>query len=95
MTANDLTAFGAIRGLHSMGIRVPSDVSIVGVDDVLLADVLQPGLTTIRLPRQQMAETCLEALNKTKQDVDRRGTRFSVPSQLVIRDSVAPVLRAK
>ena len=93
LTANDMTAFGAIRGLHSLGLRVPDDLSVVGLDDVLLSDVLQPPLTTIRIPRQRMAQTCLLALNHTKEDVERQGARFSVPTELVVRESTARVTR--
>jgi LacI family transcriptional regulator len=95
LTVNDLTAFGAIRGLHSMGLCVPKDVSLVGLDDVVLSEVLQPPLTTIRIPRRRMAETCLRALNHTKEDVDRRGLRYSVPAELIVRESTARVIRAK
>ena len=95
LTANDLTAFGAIRGLYRLGLSVPKDVSVVGLDDVLLADVLQPPLTTIRIPRRRMAEACLKALNHTKEDVDRRGSRYSVPTELIVRESTARVSKAK
>jgi DNA-binding LacI/PurR family transcriptional regulator len=95
LTANDLTAFGAIRGLHGMGLTVPKDVSVVGLDDVLLADVLQPPLTTIRIPRSRMAKACLRALDHTKEDVDRIGLRYSVPTELVVRESTARVSKAK
>ena len=91
LTANDLTAFGAIRGLHALGLSVPNDLSIVGLDDVLLSDVVQPPLTTIRIPRRRMAEACLRALIHTKEDVDRRGSRYSVPAELVVRESTARV----
>jgi DNA-binding LacI/PurR family transcriptional regulator len=95
LTANDLTAFGAIRGLHRLGLHVPRDLSVVGLDDVLLSDVLQPPLTTIRIPRRRMAEACLRALLHTKQDVARRGARFTVPAELIVRESTAQVIRIK
>lgn len=95
ITANDLTAFGAIRGLHKLGLSVPTDLSVIGVDDVLLSDVLQPPLTTIRIPRRRMAEVCLKALLHTKENVDRRGARYSVPTELIIRESTARVTKAK
>jgi len=91
LTANDLTAFGAIRGLHALGCSVPRDISIVGLDDVLLASVLQPPLTTIRIPRKRMAEACLKALNHTKQHVEALGTRYTVPAELVVRESTARI----
>lgn len=91
MTANDITAFGAIRGVHSMGLSVPKDLSIIGLDDVLLSNVIQPPLTTIRIPRRRMAEVCVRAMDHTKQDVEQRGSRYSVPAELVIRESTAPL----
>jgi LacI family transcriptional regulator len=91
LTANDLTAFGAIRGLHSLGCSVPDDISVVGLDDVLLASVLQPPLTTIRIPRRRMAEACLNALNQTKENVERIGTNYAVPAELVVRESTARI----
>jgi LacI family transcriptional regulator len=94
LTANDMTAFGAVRGLHALKLRVPKDLSIIGLDDVLLSDVFQPPLTTIRIPRRRMAETCLKALEFTKQDVDRRGHRYSVPAELVVRESTASLGKA-
>lgn len=95
LTANDLTAFGAIRGLHSMGLSVPQDVSLVGLDDVLLCDVLQPPLTTVRIPRKRMAEACIRALNHTKENIDRCGSRYSVAAELIVRESTARVTRAR
>lgn len=93
ITANDMTAFGAVRALHKMGLTVPQDVSLIGLDDVLMAEVLQPALTTIRIPRGRFADECLKALNYTKHDVDRVGKRYSVKPELKIRESVAPLSR--
>jgi LacI family transcriptional regulator len=95
LAANDLTAFGAIRGLHSLRLTVPKDVSIVGLDDILLSDVLQPALTTIHLPRRQMAEVCIKAMNHIKDHVEKRGLRYSVPTSLVVRESTAPANKVK
>ncbi len=91
LTANDLTAFGAVRALHSLGCSVPGEISIVGLDDVLLASVLQPPLTTIRIPRRRMAEACLKALKQTKENVEQIGTRYTVPAELIVRESTARV----
>jgi DNA-binding LacI/PurR family transcriptional regulator len=95
LTVNDLTAFGVIRGAHRMGLVMPKHLSVVGVDDVLLATVIQPELTTIRIPRQRMADVCLEALTYTKQHVQRRGKQFSVPTELIIRGSTISMIRTK
>lgn len=60
---NDRTAWGAYRALESRGLRVPDDCSIVGFDNhEMLAPILDPGLSTIELPYEQMARTGIELL---------------------------------
>ncbi|AEG44854.1 LacI family DNA-binding transcriptional regulator [Isoptericola variabilis] len=58
---NDRTAWGAYRALESLGLRVPDDCSIVGFDNQeTLAPFLDPGLTTVALPFEQMARRAVE-----------------------------------
>lgn len=60
---NDRTAWGAYRALESLGLRVPDDCSIVGFDNQeTLAPYLDPGLTTVELPFEQMARRAVEIL---------------------------------
>ena len=50
---NDALAIGVIKGLTQLGVRVPGDVSVVGFDNVLLADVVDPALTTVAAPMRK------------------------------------------
>lgn len=60
---NDRTAWGAYRGLGSLGLRVPDDCSIVGFDNQeTVAPYLDPGLTTVELPFEQMARRAVDIL---------------------------------
>ncbi|GAA1979895.1 LacI family DNA-binding transcriptional regulator [Terrabacter lapilli] len=59
---NDRVAFGAHQALTERGLRVPDDVSIASFDDDELASYLRPGLTTARLPYQEMGRQALELL---------------------------------
>jgi len=60
---NDRTAWGAYRALEALGVTVPTDCSIVGFDNQdTIAPYLEPGLTTMELPYEQMARTALELL---------------------------------
>lgn len=59
---NDLTAIGAIRGVRSAGLDVPQDVSIVGFDDIDLAAWIDPPLTTVRQPTDEMGRWAVERL---------------------------------
>lgn len=95
LTVNDLTAFGALRALHTCGVGVPAQISVVGFDGILLSDAVHPPLTTISVSRREMAVRCLQALAKLKEDVTRRGTMLSVGSSLVVRESSGPAPSAK
>jgi DNA-binding LacI/PurR family transcriptional regulator len=59
---NDMIALGAYAGVRSAGLKVGSDVSIVGFDDIVLAGLVEPGLSTIRQPIRQMAKSAVDRL---------------------------------
>ncbi|MFT4267079.1 MAG: substrate-binding domain-containing protein [Xenophilus sp.] len=63
---NDLVALGAYDMLHAAGLRIPQDISITGHNDVPLVDMVDPPLTTIRLPHRapgwQAAEMLFQAI---------------------------------
>ena len=59
---NDLTAVGALRGVRSMGLDVPGDVSVVGFDDIELAPYVTPPLTTIRQVTEEMGHWAVDTL---------------------------------
>lgn len=85
---NDLEAMGALHAARAHGLRVPEDVSVVGVDDVYLAAYTDPPLTTMRQPKRQMgclaAQLLLDLLTGAKAE-----TRNVVPAELVVRGSTA------
>jgi len=61
-TANDAMAFGAIRAVYDAGRCVPDDISVVGFDDVDLASIIRPPLTTIHQPKYEMGRAAAEIL---------------------------------
>jgi LacI family transcriptional regulator len=93
LASNDLTAFGAMRAVRMVGLRVPEDVSIIGFDDIQLAEFTEPPLTTVRLPRRDLAERAFEALathiNAKKAGTHTRGAEYVVGTELVVRGSTA------
>ena len=71
--ANDQTAAGALLTLRDRGLNCPDDVSLVGYDDVLLANYLYPALTTIRQPFAEMGQAAARlALATATREVTRR-----------------------
>jgi DNA-binding LacI/PurR family transcriptional regulator len=90
ITANDLTAIGALRIIHKRGLSVPGDFSIVGFDDIELSDIVYPPLTTLRLSRHELAKTFASALDVLTNSPHRKGTQYKVETALVARDSTGP-----
>ena len=57
-----MTAIGALRVLASKGLRVPDDISVIGFDDIHLAEFVYPPLTTVRMARNDLARAAFSAL---------------------------------
>jgi LacI family transcriptional regulator len=62
--ANDAIAFGAIRAIWEAGLRIPDDLSLVGFDDVEMAAIVHPPLTTVRQPKHELGAAAVEILIK-------------------------------
>lgn len=90
LTANDLTAIGALRVLHKAGFSVPEDFSIVGFDDIELSDIVFPPLTTIRLSRKDLADMFFHALDLLRKEPHAAGKQFWAKTGLTVRNSTGP-----
>ena len=96
---DDLTALGVVRGLHSAGVRVPEDCSVVGFDDVLPAAVSTPAITTIRQPLDEMGRAAARLLVETLAERERGEKKsaaqihMSAPVLVVRQSSAAPAER--
>jgi DNA-binding LacI/PurR family transcriptional regulator len=91
--ANDLTAIGVLRAAHERGIRVPEDISVAGCDDIAMADIVYPPLTTLCISRKEYARLLFRALQGASQDLTKQGTRYLLPTTLVVRQSTGPAPR--
>jgi LacI family transcriptional regulator len=90
LAANDNVAFGVYQALSEARLRIPDDMSVISFDDEELAEYLRPGLTTVRLPYDQMADIAVEQLLGVRDF----GAEV-VPMPIKIRDSVANVRSVK
>jgi DNA-binding LacI/PurR family transcriptional regulator len=91
VTANDLTAIGALRTAHEKGLRIPEDISITGCDDIAMSDIVFPPLTTLRISRKEYARLLFEALRAGTEDLASSGKQYTLPTKLVVRQSTGPV----
>jgi len=87
---NDVLAAGAMRGVRSLGLRVPEDVSIVGFDDIDLASALEPALTTVHMPHRRMGRAAVRMLQQLPElDIDE--ARHCFETWVVERGSLATI----
>jgi LacI family transcriptional regulator len=70
--ANDIMAFGALRALMEAGLKVPEDISVMGFDDLELASVITPPLTTVRQPKYEIGQAAVQILLSSTQVPERR-----------------------
>lgn len=91
MAFDDMTAFGAIRGLARAGLKVPEDCSVIGFDDVMPAGLSVPSLTTVRQPMEALGSAAvgivLEAINATIEEREFEVVRRKLTPELVVRES--------
>ena len=93
VTVNDMLAIGLLSGLHRVGLRVPQDISVVGMDDLSIAAFTNPGLTTVAMPLVAMADAMVQrAIQRVTQPEMAPGSFIFQPT-LVERHSVAAPAR--
>ena len=89
---NDVLAMGAISAIYRAGLTVPSDISIVGYDDIIQTAYLNPPLTTVKLPISEMGrvagETILDLIGNSNPLSPQTRT---LPVELIVRASTAPL----
>jgi len=90
LTSNDMTAIGAMGAMFERGLKVPDDMSIIGFDDIELNTFSQPGLTTVRVSRQEIAKVAFRALYDLKDNPSAKGAEFTIRPTLIERKSTGP-----
>lgn len=88
---NDMCAIGICRGAKDAGRTAYRDVSVVGFDDILLADLFEPPLTTVRQPLTEMAAETFQQLRARIESAPSAYRSLLIRPRLVVRESTAPV----
>ncbi|MFW2513274.1 LacI family DNA-binding transcriptional regulator [Demequina sp. SO4-13] len=90
----DQTASGVYAAARERGMRIPEDLSVVGFDDVILSEWLQPPLTTVRQPLEQMARAAIRVAAQIAYEGRRPTGRLELPTSLTLRSSTSAPARA-
>lgn len=84
---NDAAAFGAMFSVQEAGLRIPTDISVCGHDDLPTAKYIHPGLTTVHQPVDELIEQATRLLLQILKEGKADQTQVIVPSHLIIRGS--------
>lgn len=91
VAVNDMCALGVSAGARDAGLRVGQDISVVGFDDIVLADLATPPLTTVRQPLPAMADAAFAHLRAGIERSDPlTGQSLLMRPELVVRASTGP-----
>lgn len=88
---NDLVALGIVAGARTLGVHAPADLSVVGFDDIPLAEVTHPALTSIAAPMDRAGTVSLELLGRAVAGERHLPRTLRLPTQLVVRGTTGPV----
>jgi DNA-binding LacI/PurR family transcriptional regulator len=91
--ANDLTAIGAMKAIREANLRIPQDISVVGYDDIAIAEFTDPPLTTVRVEREAIGARALQGLIERAANPNQVPYSLELACQLIERGSVAPPAR--
>jgi DNA-binding LacI/PurR family transcriptional regulator len=86
---NDRLAFGTLRAAHALDVAVPGSLSVVGFDDLEAAELVSPGLTTVRQPLATMGSTAATMLSQLINEQDPPAMHMQLATELIVRHSTA------
>ena len=87
MCSNDMTAIGVLHKLYRAGLRVPDDLSVIGFDDIHIAQVTIPPLTTIQMSCFELARAAVTALRAHVEEGGEPKRQYKINTHLVVRES--------
>jgi LacI family transcriptional regulator len=91
MCSNDMTAIGVLHRLYRAGLRAPDDFSVIGFDNIHIAEVTIPPLTTVEMSRLDLARAAITALREQVESADGSSNKseFRVLTKLIVRESTS------
>jgi LacI family repressor for deo operon, udp, cdd, tsx, nupC, and nupG len=85
--ANDEIAISAMAALQDNDVNVPCEMAVVSIDNIALAEMVRPSLTTVDVPKRRMASFALQVMMLKKQFSDQETASIVLPTKLIVRES--------
>jgi LacI family transcriptional regulator len=89
LCSNDMTAIGVMREAYDLDMRIPDDLSLIGFDDIRLAQFMTPPLTTVQMSQTELARLAFQALLKEMDEASQaqRAKEYKLNTNLILRRS--------
>jgi hypothetical protein len=91
--ANDMTAIGALRACKELGVQVPDEISIIGINDIPNVRYVQPKISSIHVPLDEMGKMAVRTLADRINGGHQLPVKISLPYHIVERASCMPCAR--
>lgn len=92
---NDMMAMGVIHAANKVGVAIPEQLSVMGYDDIHIAQFMLPALTTIHQPKYRLGQAAVETLLSKLENLSREPQVVQLEPTLVVRDSVKRINRSR
>lgn len=93
LASTDEAAIGVIAAIKDHGLRVPEDIAVASIDNIEMASMIRPALTTIDVPKRTLARLTIQSLQTQKTFTDQKQLSLLVPTTLIVRESCGAHLR--
>jgi DNA-binding LacI/PurR family transcriptional regulator len=90
IASNDLMAIGAMKRIKECGLKIPDQISVIGIDDIDIASTVEPQLTSIHIPRRQIGQTAWKQLMGFIKNQATAGREEIIKTCLIKRASTGP-----
>ncbi len=91
LALSDWMAIGAMRAIVEAGLRIPDDISVMGFSDLPIAEILNPPLTTIRIPQRKLGSLAVQLLDSLIRKEIQGPVGMILPPDLVVRQSTRKI----
>lgn len=92
-TATDEAAIGAMAAITDHGLSIPQDIAIVSIDNIEIASMVRPALTTVDVPKRTLARLAIQSLITQRDFPDQGQVSMVVPIKLIVRESCGSKLQ--
>lgn len=90
ITASDFFAYGLVKAIKEHGYKIPQDISVIGFDNIIFSEFIDPPLTTVKQPKKSMGSKAMNLLLDIVEGIKVREKNIVLQTEIIERSSVGP-----